>query len=88
MIRSNSATVPFLGSLLALYGASLVAVLCRPHSVHPATGSNSQHKPLVFSTLSKAVVHALCALTSVISQIRVVTVKVLLSGICAAYGTY
>lgn len=53
-----------------------------------ATGSGSQHKPLVFSTLSEVVVHDLCALSSVISQVQVVTVKVLMSGICAAYGTY
>lgn len=88
MIRSDSAAVHILGSLLALYGASLIAGLCRPHSVHPTTGSSSQHKPLVFCTLSKVMVHALCALTSVISQIQVVAVKVLLSGISPAYGTY
>lgn len=58
-----------------------------PHPVHPATDSSSQYKPLLFSTLSKVVVHTLCALTSDISQVQVIPVKVLMSGICAAYGT-
>lgn len=67
-----------------------------PYSVHPATGSSSQRKPLVFSTLSKVVFHVLCALTSVISQVQVVTVKMLipfflfhLSGCCGkAHGCW